>query len=126
MSPVDIIEMQAMQQALAKLAERCVHAEARATVAEAEVTALKRNVEQLKEQISYDDLEKRRWWLVFWLKQGVKPAALVKYRVNVCREAPEEAKRLVYSGRWSYESPDPNVTGSQYFDVKLPERETIE
>lgn len=118
------IMIEALTTALAKMAERCVHAEARAQVAEAEVKALKGDREALKEELLGTEWEKRRLWLCMWSSKGVSLKTLVKYRVEVLNEPLEEAKRLVYSGRWSYSLG--GIDGQQVVTFEFPEREPVE
>lgn len=110
-------ELRAMEQALASLAERCVHAEARAKVAEAECVTLSEITTALKQTVADHEDRINRWWRDFWLTRGVDPKVLVQARVTGWHETVDVAKRLVYAatpGKAFYSHPDPTQLALQF------------
>lgn len=115
-------ELRALRDALSRMAERCVHAEARATMAEAEIGTLKQNVAMHQE----NDREQKRtikdWWVTFWTEKGVKPEVLVQARMTYWQESRAEAVKAVYRGKCYYSHPDPAaMPGGMY--IELPDHE---
>jgi len=94
----------AYDRALASLAERCVTAEARAKVAEAEVVALKQERVVDEENLINLKASNDRWWCAFWKAQGATDGELIKARVEYFRDLDIDASDLIKNmqgGTWS-------------------------
>ena len=100
-TPVD----NAMERALAALAERALVAETQIKVLAAELSYTQNMLDSAKENNANLDLANKQWWVVFWGTFGATPEQLLKYRIEMCRETKEEAERLVYNTSGYYEAP---------------------
>lgn len=96
----------ALESALATMATRAVHAEARATVAEAEVKVLKRETQEERDKISGLEWSSQRLWAALWRSHGVSKETLRRSAQEQLGMSKEAAANLVDNGTGYHTTPD--------------------